>query len=621
MRGIQITFLNSIYPKLYFADPDLTSGDGIYSRYITHYPAPGRYSFIVNANNNKDRAYTIQIGRGGRSMPTKPPKPNFPVCCGSDIHVPRDLRSTPPTGNFVRTSETTPTIHLLSVPNDINGDKMPPSRIGNLKIKQDYGKSELLAEWISPGGNYDSGFVSGYNFIYSDSISEMLNKANSNNPSQLNVLHRVQRRDNSGLRVSHTFTFKEYDKIFFVGLYAYDQSGNSGRLSNIIKIRMPRTGGPDPGPGPTDPTSTTNWLTVGIIAASVVGVLFILLIVLYVYFFCVRRKQLQDQSKHLTKSKSSGVNVDIQHGAVPGTAGSDHTDASSYDDAKNSSSNQLVPNISTITETYNQQNLLANKGPRSFGNGITPTYWSASQLLKEHEERKRREAEEQVVEANLKLASGQQLSEETNMGYDYGGEQVFQQYGYYGNGMAQHAPGEPLDNTFPAQYDLYYAQHASQIGYPYDGQQMNNSLDHMTGYPINYPPVIPHTMDAEYNLGLQHDPHLGINHSEAFQGMNQEGRSGGEEIAQMQGSQNRFSTSNTNPGMERAHSNSPDQSRNISVIEADGTKTSLPKQSNASDNSSSGTLGVVNPSLQGSLLSVDGRPPSTMSKTRNITQV
>ena len=34
-----------------------------------------------------------------------------------------------------------------------------------------------------------------------------------------------------------------------------------------------------------------------------------------------------------------------------------------------------------------------------------------------------------------------------------------------------------------------------------------------------------------------------------------------------------------------------------------------------------GTLGVVNPSLQGSLLSVDGRPPSTMSKTRNITQV
>merc|ERR1719412_2046108 len=96
-------------------DPDLTSGDGIYSRYITEYPAPGRYNFIVTADNNVDRAYTIQIGRGGRSMPTKPPKPNFPVCCGSDIHVPKDLRSTPPTGSFRRTAATSPTIHFLDV--------------------------------------------------------------------------------------------------------------------------------------------------------------------------------------------------------------------------------------------------------------------------------------------------------------------------------------------------------------------------------------------------------------------------------------------------------------------------------------------------------------------------
>ena len=33
---------------------------------------------------------------------------------------------------------------------------------------------------------------------------------------------------------------------------------------------------------------------------------------------------------------------------------------------------------------------------------------------------------------------------------------------------------------------------------------MNNSLDHMTGYPINYPPVIPYPMNAEYNNGHQH---------------------------------------------------------------------------------------------------------------------
>merc|ERR1711997_567068 len=45
----------------------------------------------------------------------------------------------------------------------------------------------------------------------------------------------------------------------------------------------------------------------------------------------------------------------------------------------------------------------------------------------------------------------------------------------------------------------------------------------------------------------------------------------------------------------------------------------LPKNSGNSDNSSSGTLGLANNSLQGSLISVNsGRPPSSVAKTRNI---
>ena len=80
-------------------------------------------------------------------------------------------------------------------------------------------------------------------------------------------------------------------------------------------------------------------------------------------------------------------------------------DASSYDDVKNSSSNHLVPQtISTISGAYKQQQqqlassaaTAAGNGhagvngvppsgaqqPTSFGQGLTPTYWSASQLLK-----------------------------------------------------------------------------------------------------------------------------------------------------------------------------------------------------------------------------------------------
>ena len=130
----------------------------------------------------------------------------------------------------------------------------------------------------------------------------------------------------------------------------------------------------------------------------------LLLVGVYVYFFVVRR-----QPRH-HKSKSSGVNVDL-----PATNGSAASDNSSFDDAKNSSSNQLVPQISTISSVYKtvQQN---GSSSTSFANGITPTYWSASQLLKEHEERKMRET------AAATNATGMGSIAEENAGYDYQSE-------------------------------------------------------------------------------------------------------------------------------------------------------------------------------------------------------
>ena len=71
----------------FFADPDLVSGDGIYSRYLTSYSSRGRYKFFVSADDNENTAYTIQVGRQGRAMPMKPPTPGMPVCCGSQVKV------------------------------------------------------------------------------------------------------------------------------------------------------------------------------------------------------------------------------------------------------------------------------------------------------------------------------------------------------------------------------------------------------------------------------------------------------------------------------------------------------------------------------------------------------
>jgi len=80
--------------------------------------------------------------------------------------------------------------------------------------------------------------------------------------------------------------------------------------------------------------------------------------------------------------------------------------------------------------------------------------------------------------------------------------------------------------------------------------------------------------------------------------------------------------------LESSHDNSGNSvdSGNNNKESKDNNTAGLPKLSQGSDNSSGGSSGmggVINPSLQGSLLSVNshGRPPSTVSKTRNITQV
>ena len=40
-------------------DPDLMAGDGIYSRYLTRYPLPGRYRVVVIMKNMAGSAYTV----------------------------------------------------------------------------------------------------------------------------------------------------------------------------------------------------------------------------------------------------------------------------------------------------------------------------------------------------------------------------------------------------------------------------------------------------------------------------------------------------------------------------------------------------------------------------------
>ncbi len=113
-------------------DPDLVANDGIYSRYLTSYPAAGRYRFQVTADDDDQTAYTIQRGRAGRAMPARNPQTgSSPICCGSRIDVPLDLRK--PTGSFRRViTPGAPVLQIISVPN-ADKDVWPPARIADLR--------------------------------------------------------------------------------------------------------------------------------------------------------------------------------------------------------------------------------------------------------------------------------------------------------------------------------------------------------------------------------------------------------------------------------------------------------------------------------------------------------
>ncbi len=44
-----------MFNLFFFSDPDITAGDGVYSRFLTSYPVAGRYEFKVVVNDNNRR--------------------------------------------------------------------------------------------------------------------------------------------------------------------------------------------------------------------------------------------------------------------------------------------------------------------------------------------------------------------------------------------------------------------------------------------------------------------------------------------------------------------------------------------------------------------------------------
>ena len=336
------------------------SGDGIYSRHLTHYPSPGRYVFTLTVTDNNNTASVLSAGEPIYAQPQDLP---IPICCGSSIHVPLARRQA--TGHFIRTVAG-PVVDFATV--EMDKSIFPPSKIGDLEVTYDNKEYALLASWTAPGGDYRDGEVTGYHVVYSASIDSLLGPLRED--TELKV---ISRSDRAGAIVEHRFNIHGVQGAVYVGIRAEDSSGNLGKISNLVFVNIPSrpvNTDPENQPSATSMLSETNWVVIGCVL-GIILVIFLSLLALLVCWLCRTRKRCKPNSLHGFNTKSSGVNVHI-----PSPAHSVSTNAISYNSEHKLSNLPLVPPMSRPPPSST-----------SFANNITPTYWSASQLLAEHEQR------------------------------------------------------------------------------------------------------------------------------------------------------------------------------------------------------------------------------------------
>lgn len=379
--------------QTYLSDPDLISGDGIYSRYLTHYPVAGRYKMVVSVDDNDGRAFVATLTNRIRRFEW-PQIAVPPTCCGSTVSLSPD--QTEVTGVFSRTVRG-PVVEVASVPGQ-DMDVLPPSRIADLKINVLPGSNKLLAAWTAPGGDFNDGSVNSYRFVYSTDMSDLLN-ANAT-PK---ILLGFDRMEAAGTQSTIEFEFPYYDKDFYVSIFAFDKSGNRGKISNLVHVHVKsppsllsaEENGASPIFSITGGNSDLDWIMIGIIS-GVVGVLLLMSIVAISYYFITARKKSAGAGK-------AGSTSSMMNGGC-----SDETDSSSFDsDIKHIMSNPLGPSLSLQNNPAVARHLGQQQpGGSSVDSGVssndsngetptnvdhlhggtsshtvTPVYWSASQLL------------------------------------------------------------------------------------------------------------------------------------------------------------------------------------------------------------------------------------------------
>ena len=234
-----------------FTDPDLVSGDGIYSRYLTTYPSPGKYVFTITVTGNSNT-----------------------------------------TGIFTRTLPG-PVVDITSVEGVV---VFPPAKIGDLSAVYDNNNSHLLLSWTTPSSDYT---VTSYHLLYSPSCDSLLLGQDSDS-----IVFDLSERP--GMRVEYTTILSGVVGGVYVGLIAEDSSENIGRISNLVYVNITTHASHT-----ENNTLSESKMTVLGIVVGVILVITLSLLTIITSWLCRTRLPHIQEFLHGFKTKFSGVNVNI----------------------------------------------------------------------------------------------------------------------------------------------------------------------------------------------------------------------------------------------------------------------------------------------------------------------
>nr|XP_045590148.1 calcium-activated chloride channel regulator 1-like [Procambarus clarkii] len=210
-----------------FGDPDITGGDGVYSRYLpTLQGGPGHYQLGVSVDHNSglalapiNDAFTRHGGRlyGDREKQT---------CCGSLIKY-EHVKPVPP---FQR-SMIYGVLDVVSPPPPT--DIVPPTRILDLRSFVNLTTREVSLRWTAPGDDYDWDRAHHYEAVLASSWAEA--KAfDGERISGMPVPVLV------GTEQAVAIQVERYDQMVYVAIRAVDEAGNRGGVSNIASLWVPQ---------------------------------------------------------------------------------------------------------------------------------------------------------------------------------------------------------------------------------------------------------------------------------------------------------------------------------------------------------------------------------------------